>query len=92
MKQLIVKSIKIHSGSYLTKKTIFNIKNEMEKQSFLYISLINIKGLKTMITFEYTEDDIKKSDKIQLTIPEVKNEEEIKDFILSEITKFLETK
>ena len=44
-----------------------------------------ISGRKLTVEFKYEDGDSEKSDKLQVTIPRLENEDEIKDFILNEI-------
>jgi len=84
-KQIIEKSIKIIGLGYLKSKTIFNIEDELEKLELEYQDLKKLNGRKLTIEYKYLEDEIEKSDRIQMSIPFDLNEDEVKTFILSEI-------
>jgi hypothetical protein len=85
MKTLIEKSIVIRGIGSTQTKTVFNIKNESERNLIGFKSLTVISGRKLTVEFKYEEDETEKSDKLQVTIPRLENEDEIKDFILNEI-------
>ena len=89
MKTLIEKSIVIRGIGSPQTKTVFNIKNESEKTLMGFKSLTVIAGRKLTIEFKYEEGGIEKSDKIQVSIPRVETENEVKDFILNEINNSL---
>lgn len=89
MKTLIEKSIVIRGIGSPQNKTIFNIENESERNLIEFKSLASIAGRKLTVEFKYEEDGTEKSDKLQMTIPIVETENEVKDFILSEINSTL---
>lgn len=86
MKTLIEKSIVIRGIGHPETKTVFNIKNESERNHMRFKPLTAIAGRKLTIEFRYEEGGSEKSDKVQVSIPRVETENEIKDFILGEIT------
>jgi hypothetical protein len=87
MKTLIEKSIVINGIGRNDIKTIFTIEKEEEKNDILYRSLDKISGRKLSINFKCLEDV--NENKIQISIPFNLNEEEVKQFILSEINNSL---
>jgi len=89
MKTLIEKSIVIRGIGSPQTKTVFNIKNESERNLIGFKSLTVIAGRKLTVEFKYEEGGIEKSDKIQVSIPRVETENEVKDFILNEINNSL---
>lgn len=65
------------------------IENDLITKSNLFTSLVKISGRTLGILFKYTENKTTKNAKILVTIPKTSVEEEIKDFIISEINKSL---
>lgn len=63
--------------------------NEKILKDTRFKSLVTISGRKLSAFFDYEEDEVKKSDKLQLTIPKTDDESEIKDFILQSINSHL---
>ena len=89
MKTLIEKSIVIKGIGHPETKTVFNIENESERNHIRFKSLVTIAGRKLTVEFKFEEDGTEKSDKLQMTIPRVETENEVKDFILSQINTHL---
>jgi hypothetical protein len=85
MKTLIEKSIVIRGIGHPETKTVFNIENESERNHMRFKHLTFIAGRKLTVEFKYEEDETEKSDKLQVSIPRLETENEIKDFILNEI-------
>lgn len=63
---------------------------EQENQKILkdrsFTSLTEIKGRRLVIEFEWEEGEVKTKDRVLLYIPKTDSEEEIKEFILAEIS------
>lgn len=89
MKTLIEKTIVIKGIGHPETKTVFNIENESERNHIRFKSLVTIAGRKLTVEFNYEEGGIEKSDKIQLSIPRLETENEVKNFILNEINNSL---
>jgi len=89
MKTLIENSIQIYGMGHPETKTVFNIKNESERQHMRFKSLTKISGRKLSVFFDYDENDQKKSNKLQLVITKSEDENVIKQFIVDEINKIL---
>jgi len=90
MKTLIEKSIKIGGIGPYEPKTIFTIEKEQEKKDYKYKSLTTISGRKLSVFFDYTENEQKVSDRLQLVIIKSEDEQEIKTFILNSINTYLQ--
>ena len=85
MKTLIENTIKIKGIGNPSNKTIFTIEDESERKD-LYFSIELISGRKLTIEFKYLEDGLESFKKIFISIPFQLNEEQVKSFILGEIT------
>jgi hypothetical protein len=85
MKTLIENSIQLPKMFYIELKTVFNITNEGERKSACFMSLTKFAGRKLTVKFNYEENGSTISDRLQMTIPKSEDENQIKDFILSEI-------
>jgi len=89
MKTLIEGSIEISGLGHIETKTVFNIKNEEERKHFRFKPLTFISQRNLVIWFKYTEDEKEYSDNIFLTIIKSNDENEIKEFILTQINNKL---
>ena len=89
MKTLIENTVHFKGIGHSDAKTIFNIENEDEKNHLRFTSLTKISGRKLSVFFKYEENNSEVSDKLQLYIPRVNNEAEIKNFILDSINEYL---
>lgn len=65
------------------------LENDLITKSNSFVSLVKISGRTLGIGFKYTEGKTIKDGKILVTIPKTSIEEEIKDFIISEINNTL---
>jgi hypothetical protein len=89
MKTLIENTVIIRGIGHPDTKTIFNIENEDERNHLRFKSLTKISGRKLSVFFKYEEDNSEISDRLQLSIPRVQTENEIKEFILDSINEYL---
>jgi hypothetical protein len=89
MKTLIENTIEIYGIGHPETKTVFNIKNEGERNHVRFKPLTVISERKLTIWFKYTENEKEYSDNILLTIIKSNDENEIKEFILNEINNKL---
>jgi len=88
-KVLIEESIEIWGMGHPETKTVFNIEREEDRMHMRFKSLTSISGRKLTVWFKYTENGVETLNKVATTIIKSDNEEEIKEFILSEINKTL---
>jgi hypothetical protein len=86
MKTLIENSIKINGIGHPDTKTIFDTE---DKKTFRFKPLTDISGRKLSVHFKYSEDDKEIGHKVQMVIPKTDSEEEIKEFILTQINNSL---
>jgi ribosomal protein S4E len=89
MKTLIENSIKIYGMGHPDTKTVFNIEKEEDRNHLRFKSLTTISGRKLTVWFKYAENDVETQDKLQMTIIKSVDENEIKDFILAQISSKL---
>jgi hypothetical protein len=61
------------------------IENTKINNDINFMSLVKIKGRTLTIDFDYNDGEVKKTDKILLSIPNVDSQDTIKEFILNEI-------
>ena len=88
-KALVDGSINVRGIGTSDIKTIFNITDESERNDRRFRNLTMISGRTLSIEFDYTEGEVKKSDRLSLKIITSDQEQVIKDFILSEINTYL---
>lgn len=86
---LIEKSIVINGIGRSDAKTIFTIEKEEEKMDRLYRSLDKISGRTLSVFYKYLEDGVESKGMLKVQVPIQLNEQEVKDFILAEISKSL---
>lgn len=89
MKTLIEKSIKINGMGHPDTKTIFNIESEAEREELRFKSLATLYNRTVLVNYTYTENDVETTNLLKMVIPASTDEQVIKEFILSEITKDL---
>jgi hypothetical protein len=89
MKTLIEQSIEIYGMGHPDVKTIFNIKDETEKLNPRFTPLSAISGRLLTIWFKYTENNLTTEDKLRMQIPFNLNDDEVKDFILTNLNSHL---
>lgn len=65
------------------------MENEKISRDMRFTSLTKIAGRKLTVWFKYSEDGKEVQDKVQMTIPRTESENEIKEFILTEINNTL---
>ncbi len=73
------------------KEEVAKLESENEKilSDIRFKSLATISGRKLSIDYKYSEEEKENSGRVQLAIPFSMNQDEVKDFILSEINKTL---
>ncbi len=86
---LIEKSIVINGIGRSDAKTIFTIEKEEEKMDRLYRSLDKISGRTLSVFYKYLEEEVESKGMLKVQVPIQLNEQEVKDFILAEISKSL---
>jgi hypothetical protein len=96
MKKIIETSIALYGMGHPDVKNIFNIdkdKEEIERKHPFFRSLETLQGRKMSVFFDYTEGEGEseetKSSSVQLVFPKNKTEEQIKEFIISQINNHL---
>lgn len=89
MKTLIEKSIKFRGIGRPDLKTLFNIENDIEKESPDFVSLTKISGRLIPVLFTYTEDDVETPSSLRLQVIKSEDEEELKNFVLQSINDSL---
>jgi len=89
MKTLIENTIEIYGMGHPEVKTVFNIKNDEEINHPLFTPLSRISGRLLTIWFKYTENNLTTDDKLRMQIPFNLNDDEVKDFILTNLNSHL---
>jgi hypothetical protein len=90
MKTLIEKTIKVRGIGNPSKKTIFTIDGEYQRNTLEYYNIEKISGRKLSVEYSFTNDSTKESSFIQLVIPTNLTEVEVKDFIIEQINAQLQ--
>lgn len=89
MKTLIENTIEIYGMGHPDTKTVFNIKDETERDHIRFKNLRTISGRVLTVWFKYEENSSTVEDKLQMSIPFGLDEDGVKDFILLEINNYL---
>jgi hypothetical protein len=87
MKTLIESSIIVRGIGKPNSKTVFH--EDHDKESYDYICLSKISGRKLSVFFKYTEDNIEKDDRLQMSIPRGLECEEVQEFIVLQLNNYL---
>ena len=90
MKTLIEKTIKVRGIGNPSKKTIFTIEGEYQRNTFEYYTIEKISGRKLSVEYSFTNDGAIEASHVQLVIPRNLTEVEVKDFIIEQINAQLQ--
>lgn len=88
-KEVIENSIQIYGIGHPETKTVFSIEKEEDRNHFRFKSLETISGRTLTVGFKYKDGEEEKSGTMPMVIVKSDEENDIKAFILSEISNYL---